>query len=163
MKKRTFCRLIPLLLALILAAIGLTGCTDDFDLGALLSAEQTVTQAPTAAPLNKQGSYTSKDDVALYLKTYGTLPQNFITKNEARALGWDNAKGNLQEVAPGKSIGGDTFGNNEGLLPAQKGRTWKECDINYTGGYRNAFRIVYSNDGLIYYSDDHYESFTEVK
>lgn len=105
------------------------------------------------------GSYTTKEDVALYIYTYGELPANFITKSEARDLGWVNKEGNLQEVAPGMSIGGDRYGNYEQLLPNGK---YKECDINYDGGYRGDERIVYSEDGYIYYTDDHYESFTQL-
>lgn len=111
---------------------------------------------------DEEGSYTSRDEVALYLYTYGHLPDNFITKNEAKKLGWDNSRGNLAEVAPGKSIGGDRFGNYEGLLPEEEGRRWTECDIGYEEGYRNGERIVFSNDGLIYYTGDHYKSFERL-
>ncbi|MBP5156172.1 MAG: ribonuclease [Clostridia bacterium] len=116
--------------------------------------------APDAA-IAEDGSYTSKEDVALYLRTYGRLPQNFIAKSEANKLGWEG--GDLWRYAPGKSIGGDVFGNREGLLPKKSGRTWYECDIDYAGGSRGAKRICYSSDGLIYYTDDHYETFTELK
>lgn len=105
------------------------------------------------------GTYTSKAEVAAYIHTYGRLPDNFITKKEAKALGWDSKKGNLGEAAPGKSIGGDHFGNYEGLLPEKPGRNYYECDIDGDGGYRGAKRIIYSDDGLIYYTEDHYESF----
>jgi len=109
--------------------------------------------------LDPDGSYTTCEDVALYLETYGELPDNFITKKEARELGWEG--GSLEPYAPGKCIGGDKFGNYEGLLPKDGGRTYKECDIDTLGAKsRGAKRIVYSNDGLIYYTDDHYESFT---
>ena len=104
--------------------------------------------------------YSSKDEVALYLHAFCELPFNYITKNEAMDLGWVSNKGNLWDVAPGASIGGDKFGNREGLLPAQKGRQWYECDIDFDGKYRNALRILFSNDGLIYYTDDHYQTFT---
>ena len=108
--------------------------------------------------LDEHGSYTSKVDVALYIHTYGHLPENFITKKEAEALGWNG--GSLEEFAPGKCIGGTYFGNYEGLLPEKKGRTYHECDIDTLGKKsRGAKRIIYSNDGLIYYTDDHYESF----
>ncbi len=116
-------------------------------------------QAGGAAALAPGGSYTSKEDVALYLHLYGALPGNYLTKDEARARGWDSAAGNLQEVAPGMSIGGDRFGNYEGALPDAQGRVWFECDIDYDGGHRNAKRIVYSSDGLVYYTEDHYETF----
>lgn len=102
-------------------------------------------------------AYTSKEEVALYLHLYEELPPNFITKNEAKKLGWVNNKGNLSEVAPGMSIGGDNFGNYEGILP--KGKKYHECDIDSDGGYRNSKRIVYSQDGCIYYTEDHYKTF----
>lgn len=110
--------------------------------------------------IDEDGEYTSRDDVAAYLHLYQHLPSNFITKKEAKALGWESQKGNLGEVAPGKSIGGDYFGNYEGILPETEGREYHECDIDSDGGYRGAKRIVYSNDGLIYYTEDHYETFT---
>lgn len=113
----------------------------------------------TKEALDPNGSYTDKAQVALYLHLYGQLPSNYITKKEAEALGWDAGKGNLEDVAPGKSIGGSRFGNREELLPMEKGRNYYECDIEYDGGYRGAKRIVYSDDGLIYYTEDHYKSF----
>lgn len=114
-------------------------------------------------PVEPDGWYDTMEEVAVYLALYDELPDNYLTKREAQALGWNNRLGNLDEVAPGCSIGGDRFGNYEGTLPAKKGRTWIECDINYTGGYRGAERIAFSSDGLIYYSDDHYDTFTQVK
>lgn len=115
--------------------------------------------APTAdAAPDEDGSYTTKEDVLAYLIAYGHLPPNFITKNEARAAGWEG--GSLERYCPGKCIGGDRFGNREGLLPSAKGRVWTECDINTLGKKsRGAERMVFSNDGLIYYTGDHYESF----
>ena len=107
----------------------------------------------------EDGEYTSKEDVALYIHLYNHLPDNFITKKEAKKLGWESKEGNLGEVAPGKSIGGDYFGNYEELLPEADGRDYYECDIDSDGGYRGAKRIVFSNDGLIYYTEDHYETF----
>lgn len=105
------------------------------------------------------GSYTSKEDVALYIHLYGCLPSNFITKSEARKLGWKS--GSVEKYAPGKCIGGDRFGNYEGLLPKAAGRTYYECDIDTLGGKsRGAKRIVFSSDGLVYYTSDHYASFT---
>ena len=109
--------------------------------------------------IDKNGTYTTKEDVALYLHVYGKLPENFITKAEAEKLGWTG--GGLEKYAPGKCIGGDRFGNYEGLLPEESGRSYKECDIDTLGkSSRGSKRIVYSNDGLIYYTPDHYDSFT---
>ena len=120
---------------------------------------ETTAPETDADTLPEDGAYTSKDDVALYIHTYGHLPSNFITKSEARKLGWSG--GSLESYAKGCSIGGDTFGNREGLLPAKKGRVYTECDIDTAGkSSRGAKRIVFSNDGLIYYTEDHYESFT---
>lgn len=117
------------------------------------------TQAARTDFLDPDGSYTTKEDVALYIHQYHALPQNFMTKDEARELGWEG--GSLEPYAPGMCIGGDRFGNYEGLLPDVEGRTWTECDIDTLGAdSRGAKRIVFSNDGLIYYTDDHYESFT---
>jgi guanyl-specific ribonuclease Sa len=108
--------------------------------------------------LPEDGTYTSKEDVALYIHIYGKLPSNFITKKEAKKLGWPG--GALESYAPGKSIGGDYFGNYEGLLPTKEGRKYYECDIDTLGkSKRGAKRIIYSNDGLIFYTEDHYESF----
>ncbi len=117
------------------------------------------TEKPTEAPIDENGVYDKKDDVALYIRAYGRLPSNYITKKKAQSLGWSG--GSLEPYAPGKCIGGDRFGNYEGLLPEAPGRVYTECDIGTLGRRsRGAKRIVFSNDGLIYYSDDHYESFT---
>ena len=118
------------------------------------------TEAPETEPvIAEDGWYYSKEDVALYLYTFGHLPENFITKDEARELGWEG--GSVEKYAPGCAIGGDKFGNREGILPKEKGRQYYECDIDTNGrNSRGAKRIVFSNDGLIYYTDDHYESFT---
>lgn len=110
--------------------------------------------------VTEDGEYSTCDEVALYLHLYGHLPANYLTKKEARELGWDNSAGNLWDVAEGMSIGGDRFGNYEGLLPDEEDRVWRECDVGYEGGYRGAQRILYSSDGLIYYTEDHYQSFT---
>ena len=115
-----------------------------------------------ATRISKDGSYTSMEEVSLYIYTYGDLPNNYITKSEARSLGWDSSKGNLREVAPGKSIGGDRFDNREGKLPQKNNRQYYECDIDYTGGRRNGKRIIYSNDGAIYYTSDHYSTFRQL-
>lgn len=135
--------------------------------------EPTATTAPTSTPtpeptkspvdlVEEDGVYSTPELVAAYIHTFNKLPSNFITKNEATKLGWVSSKGNLWDVTDEMSIGGDKFGNYEGLLPKKNGRQWYECDVNYYGGYRGSERILYSNDGLIYYTDDHYESFTQL-
>lgn len=136
-----------LLLTILLLAAVLTGCT--------------VTSAADNTP-EEHGSYTSKDEVALYLHTYGHLPDNYITKKAAEKLGWNSKKGNLDDVAPGKSIGGSHFGNYEGQLPQKGGRSYYECDLDYEGGYRGADRLIYSDDGLIFYTGDHYKTFEQL-
>ena len=108
------------------------------------------------------GEYTSKDDVCLYLHVYGRLPKNFITKEDAQKLGWSG--GGLDDYAYGKCIGGDYFGNYEGKLPKADGRKYYECDIDTLHAKsRGAKRIIYSNDGLIYYTEDHYETFEQIR
>ena len=119
--------------------------------------EESTEGAP--ALLDEDGTYTSKEDVALYIYQYGKLPQNFISKKEAEKLGWPG--GGLDPYAEGKCIGGSRFGNYEGILPEKEGRTYTECDIDTLHAKsRGAKRIVFSNDGLIYYTEDHYEHFT---
>lgn len=112
----------------------------------------------TETAIDEDGSYDSKDEVALYIHTYGHLPSNYITKAEAEKAGWNG--GPVDKYCPGKCIGGGRFGNYEGLLPDAEGRVWTECDINTLGASsRGPERIVFSNDGLIYYTPDHYDSF----
>ena len=107
--------------------------------------------------------YDTPQEVAEYIDFYGELPENYLTKNEARELGWDANEGNLWEVAPDASIGGDYFGNYEELLPEDPNRDYYEADIEYEGGHRNAKRLVFSTDGLYFYTDDHYDSFEELE
>jgi len=111
----------------------------------------------TAAAIAEDGWYYSAEDVSEYLYTYSCLPENFITKDEARALGWEG--GSVEVYAPGYAIGGDRFGNREKILPED--HIYYECDIDTNGASsRGAKRIVFSEDGLIYYTEDHYETFT---
>lgn len=122
------------------------------------ASEEPAEAAAETPAIDEDGVYTTKDDVALYLHTYGHLPSNFITKKEAEKLGWSG--GSLEPYAPGKCIGGSHFGNYEGILPEKDGRSYTECDIDTLGAdKRGAKRIVFSNDGLIYYTEDHYETF----
>ncbi len=122
------------------------------------AAEETTEPEQTEALLDPDGWYYSAEDVAMYLVTYGELPANFITKNEARDMGWEG--GSVERYQEGAAIGGDKFGNREGILPKAEGRQYYECDIDTNGeSSRGAKRIVFSNDGLIYYTEDHYESF----
>lgn len=127
------------------------------------------TASPTKQPESKQtpptldenGSYFTKEEVTDYLLAYGHLPKNFITKKQAQQLGWQG--GDLRPYIKNAAIGGDRFGNFEGLLPRKSGRVYYECDIDTQNKKsRGAKRLVYSNDGLIYYTDDHYESFTQL-
>lgn len=122
--------------------------------------------APTEEPRDKDlpvygESYYDVKNVVLYLENYGELPPNYITKEEARELGWSG--GTVEKYKEGAAIGGDHFGNHEGLLPTSKGRSYTECDIDTLGyGSRGVRRLIFSNDGLYFYTDDHYESFKQV-
>lgn len=163
-------KLILLLLTLVLI---FSGCSyivqlDDMPISLIPDSNEASTQKDdvesnqATAEVSEDGIYSTPEDVALYIHTFDKLPSNFVTKNEARDLGWDNSKGNLWDVTDNMSIGGDKFGNREGLLPKADGRIYYECDVNYNGGFRGAQRIVFSNDGLIFYTDDHYESFEQL-
>ena len=107
-------------------------------------------------------SYYDLTNVVLYLEAYGELPPNYITKNEARALGWEG--GSVEKYKEGAAIGGDFFGNYEGLLPDDAGQRYTECDID-TDGYssRGSRRLVFSDGGRYFYTSDHYESFSEYR
>lgn len=140
-------------LLMLFAALLLTAATA---LGAVITVDA------ADYPVKEDGWYDGMQEVAVYLTLFEELPDNYLTKDEARDMGWVSSRGNLWDVAYGCSIGGDRFGNYEGILPDARGRNWTECDIDFGGGRRGAKRIVFSNDGLIYYTDDHYESFDEI-
>ena len=149
------------MLALLLS---LTACGDAVQtIDTIEQAAQTVQEIAAAQEeetpaIEEDGTYTTKEDVVRYIHTYGHLPENFITKKQAQALGWEG--GSLEPYAPGKCIGGSRFGNYEGTLPEKDGRTYTECDIDTLGASkRGGKRIVFSNDGLSYYTEDHYETF----
>lgn len=159
-------RLLPILLAvLLLAGYFFFGGGDTAQPAApsgtaiaALPADAVPETEGQAETIDEEGSYTTREDLALYIHVYGHLPGNFVTKEEARAAGWEG--GGLDGILPGMCIGGDSFGNREGLLPAAAGRSWTECDVNTLhADARGAERIVFSNDGLIYYTGDHYDSF----
>ena len=130
----------------------------DFSL-VLLPDDPQQAPAATESPVQYGEDYDDRDRVALYLHLYGELPPHFLTKEEARKLGWDG--GEVEDFLDGAAIGGDVFGNYEGRLPKRKGRVYYECDIGTVGRKkRGEKRVIWSNDGLIYYTDDHYETFT---
>lgn len=157
-------RKLTALLLLLALLLSLTACGDAAQtIDTVQQAAQTVQELADAQEeetpaIEEDGTYTTKEDVALYIHTYGHLPENFITKKQAQALGWEG--GSLEPYAPGKCIGGSRFGNYEGILPEKDGRTYTECDIDTLGAEkRGGKRIVFSNDGLVYYTEDHYETF----
>lgn len=172
MRKKIF----AFLLCLLFAVLALWGCTEEelnSYIGYLSEETESSSEIQTADSSNlsdrakaaesyvqESKTYTAPEDVAAYIHLYKKLPKNFISKKDAQNLGWDSKEGNLQDVAPGKSIGGDRFGNYEGLLPSETKYT--ECDINYTGGYRGAERIIFGQNGSVYYTNDHYKTFEQI-
>lgn len=176
-KKNTIMRIMALLLIAIISMTFLGGCkknNKDQENSQIQETEESEesqeaeearepeehkeAEEPEEPALDEDGEYYSKEEVALYLNIYGHLPDNFITKKEAKKLGWSG--GSLEKFAPGKVIGGDNFGNYEGNLPEKSGRKYYECDIDtYGKKSRGAKRIVWSSDGNIYYTEDHYETF----
>ena len=110
--------------------------------------------------VEENGQYCTVDEVAAYIKEFHKLPSNYITKDEAKELGWNG--GPLKKYAPGKSIGGDVFTNRQGCLPKTSAK-YIECDINANGTSRGPERIVYNNKTFkVYYTSDHYNTFKEV-
>ena len=102
------------------------------------------------------------DGADAYISYHGHLPDYYVNKETAQQAGWQTTKKKLSSVLPGKMLGGDVFDNNAAKLPSAQGRVWYEADINYTGGKRNRQRVVYSNDGLIFATYDHYHTFYEI-
>ena len=145
--------------ALLLAVALLAGC------GTAWTSDPPATPVPTipsSLSLEETGRYSSAVDVAAYLERFGHLPSNYLTKAEAVARGWEADQGNLWDVTDRMSIGGDRFLDREGRLPAREGRIWRECDVGYGGGFRGPERLVYSDDGLIFYTADHYRTFVRM-
>ena len=156
MRKKYINGLVMLLVAFLLAACGVIQTPEEID-----TPTNEAVETSTDSRIIEGEAYDTAEEVAAYLEEFGELPVNYLTKQEARELGWEASEGNLWDVAPGASIGGDYFGNFEGLLP--KEGDYREADIEYEGGYRNAKRLVYTEDGYYYYTDDHYESFEEIE
>ncbi|GAB1439974.1 ribonuclease domain-containing protein [Providencia sp.] len=121
---------------------------------------EAVTPKDTPKTIDK---LTEQDNVVSFMEKYQKLPAFYITKKQAREAGWDAKKGNLCDVLPGRAIGGDRFSNREKGLPIAQGRQWFEADINYRCGHRGADRLLYSSDGMIFVTQDHYKSFKQVK
>lgn len=135
-------------------SVGIIGGADGPTAILVTSSDDTTTIVIPA----EDGYYYDLEHVVLYLDTYGELPGNYITKQEARELGWEG--GSPERYLEGSAIGGDSFENREGLLPDGD---YTECDLNTLGqDERGAERLVFSEDGHYYHTEDHYASFTEV-
>lgn len=148
-------KIISIILVVILAAVAVSGC-----IGSPVSDADDKITADDSANITEDGTYDTKDEVAAYIIKYHKLPSNYITKSEARSLGWHG--GPVYKVAPGKCMGGDTFTNRQEVLPS--GEHYIECDINtLDADSRGAERIVYSSDDFdVYYTSDHYETFEKL-
>ena len=160
MKMPRWLKFICVTLLTVAVLVSLSGCQSKEVKPAAVSGA--VKSDATAVQVEKGKPYSTANEVAAYIHKFRQLPPNFISKLEAQKLGWDQAKGNLWQVADRKSIGGDRFANREGKLPVASGRQYYECDIDYRGGFRGAKRLVYSNDGLVFYSEDHYKTFRQL-
>lgn len=157
MKQKFSRKKIIQLILLVVLILGITYLQNKNDTEEVV-AENTEQQVSAEESLTIE-KLTDEKRVVAYVKKHGKLPEYYMTKNEARQQGWEAVKGNLCEVLPGKAIGGDHFGNREALLPKKSGRKYFEADINYDCGRRGADRLIYSNDGLVFTSKDHYKSF----
>lgn len=160
MKMARWLKLICAALLTVAFLVSLSGCQPKEV--APVAVSGAVKSDATAVQVEKGKPYSTANEVAAYIHKFRQLPPNFISKLEAQKLGWDQAKGNLWQVVDRKSIGGDRFANREGKLPVASGRQYYECDIDYRGGFRGAKRLVYSNDGLVFYSEDHYKTFRQL-
>ena len=144
-------KIIGLILIILFAVVAVSGCIGED------SSSDSATLDANALNITEDGTYDSKEEVAAYIDTYHKLPSNYITKKEAKALGWSG--GSVEKYAPGKCIGGDTFTNRQSILPIN--HEYKECDIDTLGASsRGPKRIVYSTDDFeVYYTGVHYASF----
>ena len=166
MRRNKIIRLFVILLAAILL---LSSCTASALETAKKNKNKTtatpaVTETPTAVPevTATPGPMDEAQKLADYIFEYGKLPENFITKKEAQARGWQDQYRYVGDIEPGRCIGGDYFGNYERKLPVVKGRKYYEADCFYQGGPRNEYRIIYSTDGHVWFTGDHYETFIEL-
>lgn len=163
---KTSCTILALIISVLLGMLAVLGACSPAPSNS--SSHESHTAAQSASPKSKSdkvvenGQYTDKNSVAYYVHTFGHLPSNYVSKTKARKAGWVSSEGNLWEVLPGKSIGGSEFYDDDEQLPYKRGRRWTECDIDYNGGFRNAKRIVFSNDGLVFYTNDHYKTFEQL-
>jgi hypothetical protein len=160
MQKNTATIIIILLLAVI-AFLLYNNYSNKRNISSTNSTPATNKTVIDVAPSNSIDELTKESVVVTYFKKNGKLPVYYITKRQAREHGWNPAAGNLCEVLPGKAIGGDVFTNREGSLPAKSGRIWYEADLNYSCMHRNADRLLFSNDGLIFVTNDHYKTFIQ--
>ena len=102
------------------------------------------------------------DGADFWLKYKGVLPNYYVSRSEAKEKGWKSKSGNFSTLFPGKMFAGGIYQNRNGHLPVKPGRVWYEADINYKYGYRDKHRVLYSNDGLIFVTYDHYYTFHEI-
>lgn len=157
-KKKLWKKIAASIVTIILLAFGV----DNFTEVELSNTFESLSMGETIQ-VEKNKPYNELQEVVDYLHLYDELPPNYLTKEEAKKLGWDPSEGNLRELEADASIGGDYFGNFEGNLPEKSGRDYYEADIDYEGGYRNSKRLVYSTDDLYFYTEDHYKSFDKIE
>ncbi|HEN3602189.1 TPA: ribonuclease [Yersinia enterocolitica] len=157
MNKRLMAILAALLLLVVVVFQGVDNVTAR-DIGQSPDLERLRLSAPASIE-----QLTQHQQVVKYLQSHHRLPDFYITKQQAREKGWNPKEGNLCKVLPGKAIGGDRFSNRERQLPEAKGRNWREADVNYRCGHRGSDRLLYSNDGLIYLTQDHYKHFIRME
>ncbi|MEQ4623935.1 ribonuclease domain-containing protein [Providencia manganoxydans] len=156
-------RVISLVLMAILIVLSLYFNTGEQQ-GAKQADKPVTTTEQTIEVQNAQkiDELTKQANVVSYLQKHQQLPSFYITKKAARDAGWNPKQGNLCEALPGKAIGGDRFSNREKQLPTAPNRQWYEADLNYNCGHRGADRLLYSSDGMIYVTADHYKSFEKI-
>lgn len=159
--KKTGMILALVIVALIYVLYGSNTKTREAD-NALKPVLQTQQQTQRAVA-EKIDALTQEKRVVSYLQKHNKLPDYYVSKRTARNAGWKPERQNLCDVLPGNAIGGDKFMNREQHLPIAVNRQWYEADINYNCGARGSDRLLYSSDGLIYVTKDHYKSVEQIK
>ena len=171
-KRNKLARLIVILLAavLLMSSCAASALETARSKKRQLPSTSMVTAAPTVVPALKTepevtvtpGPLEAAQELADYIFEYGELPENYVTKKQAKEMGWPARYRYVGDIAPGLTIGGDYFGNYERKLPVVKGRKYYEADCFYQGRSRNEYRIIYSNDGHVWFTGDHYNTFVEL-
>ncbi len=145
-------RRVPVWMALIIAALAISGCAGTATAPQVtVTATTTVTATPGAD--SDSTRTTSRPSSGL-----PTMPEQELPPEASPVLA---------AVAEGGPFtypqDGQTFQNRERILPSQPMGFYREFTVPTPGSPdRGARRLVVGSDGAIFYTSDHYQSFREV-